>query len=179
MGSQRPGAWTGFLVTSDGTSVYKSVMKEQWTKTQSKVRELAQHVGLSDDRSSLEGDLSASPYGEPPRYLIQFKIMEKFVGFLVYVVGTYTIFVPYLKGIYLTLNSWRPGRIADGWPLPGFERDLLEIVKDDLVPPIWVKIVLQLKSDLKALLKLTDYDEPPKLPICSSCLQTTYVIEKS
>ena len=57
------------------------------------------------------------------------------MGFLVYVAGTYTMFTPYLKGIYLTLNSWRPGRTADGWPLPGFERDMVKVAKDHLAPP--------------------------------------------
>ena len=80
------------------------------------MRWLDQHVGLIDDRSSREGDVSASPDGEPPLDLIHFKTMKKFVRFLVYVVGTYTMFVQYLKGIYLTLNSWRLGRTADGWP---------------------------------------------------------------
>ena len=65
------------------------------------------------------------------------------MGFLAYVAGTYTMFVLHLKGIYPTLNSWRPGRTADRWPLPGFKRDLLEVVKDDFVLPIWVKIVLR------------------------------------
>ena len=96
--------------------------------------------------------------------------------FFVYVARTYTMFTPYLKGIYLTLNSWRPGRTADGWPLPGFEQDFSEVVKDDLVPPTWVTIVPRLTSDLEALLKLTDYNEPPKVPIRASCPQATYVI---
>ena len=89
------------------------------------------------------------------------------MGFLVYVAGTYTMFTPYLKGIYLTLNSWRPGRTADGWPLLSFERDLIEVVKDRLVPPTWVRIVPRLKSDLNALLKLTAYVEPPEIPVRS------------
>ena len=98
------------------------------------------------------------------------------MGFLVYVAGTYTMFTSYLKGIYLTLNSWRPGRTADGWPLPGFERDLVEVAKDHLVPPTWVTIVPRLKSDLEALLELTSYVDPPEIPVCSSVQWATYVI---
>ena len=67
----------------------------------------------------------------------------------------------------------------DGWSLPGFKQDLSEVVKDDFVPPICVKIILLLKSDLEALLKLTDYDEPPELPICSPYPHATYVIGDS
>ena len=149
MGSQRPGAWTGSVVTSNGKSMCKSVKKERWTKVQSKVRWLAQHVGLWDAHSSPEA--------------------ERFLSFLVYIARTYTMFVSYLKGIYLTLNSWRPGRTADGWPFPGFERDLSEVVQDDFVLPICVKIVPSLKSYFYALLKLTVYDEPPTILVCSHC----------
>ena len=101
-------------MTSDGKSVCKLVTKEQWMKTQRKVRWLAQYVGLRDTHSSPEGDVLAPIDGEPPPDSMHFKTTERFVGFLVYVAGTYTMFVPYLKVIYLTLNSWRPGRTADG-----------------------------------------------------------------
>ena len=86
------------------------------------------------------------------------------------------MFKPYLKGIYLTLNSWRPGKTVDGWPLPGFERDLVEVAKDHLVPPTWVMIVPRLKSDLEALLELTSYVDPPEIPVRSSLRWATYVI---
>lgn len=38
--------------------------------------------------------------------LINFKIIKKFIGFMVYVAQTYTSLVHYLKGFYLTPNSW-------------------------------------------------------------------------
>ena len=99
------------------------------------MRWLALHVELGNTRSSLEMVIFSSSDGVPPPDLIHFKTTEKFVGFLVYVVGTYTIFTPYLKGIYLTLNNWRPGRTADGWPLPKFEQNFSEVVKDSVVRP--------------------------------------------
>ena len=133
------------------------------------MRWLAQHVRLWDAHPSPEEDVPAHTNGKPPPGTIHFKTTERFVGFLVYVSGTYTMFVLYLKGIYLTLNSWRPGRTTDGWPLPGFERDLSEVVKYDLVLPIWVKIVPRLESDLETLLKLTGYKKPPEIPIVPFC----------
>lgn len=179
MDSQRPGSWTGSLVTSDGKPVCKSVTKEQWTKIQSKVCWLAQHVGLWDAYSSHEADVPAPTDRKPFPNSIFFKTTERFLGSLVYLAGTYTIFVPYLKGIYLTLNSWCLGKTADGWPLPGFERELLEVATNDLVPPRWVKIVPRLKSNFDALLKLTIYNEPPEIPVCSPCQWATYVIVDS
>ena len=80
-------------------------------KTQSKVRWLAHHVGLSDGRSSLEEDVATSPDREPPPDLIHFKTMEKFVGFLVYVAGTYTMFVLYLK----RTSRENRGRLVFAW----------------------------------------------------------------
>ena len=133
-------------------------------------------MGLWAPHSLLEADLPAPGDEKPSPSSIHFKTTERFVGFLVYVAGTYTMFTPYLKGIYLTLNSWRPGRTTDGWPLPGFERDLVEVVKDHLVPPTWVTIVPRLKSDLDALLKLTAYAEPPEIPVCSLWRWATCVI---
>jgi hypothetical protein len=49
----------------------------------------------------------------PPGYILH-KKMESIWGFLVYVARTYSTMVPYLKGIHLTLDSWRDGRGLDG-----------------------------------------------------------------
>ena len=68
-------------MTSDGALVCKSVIKEQWTKAQSKVRWLAHHVGLSDASSSLEGDGAASPDGESLPDSIYFKTIKSSLGF--------------------------------------------------------------------------------------------------
>jgi hypothetical protein len=41
--------------------------------------------------------------------------LEKGRGFLVYFCRTYSSFVPFLKGIHLTLDSWRKNRDIEGW----------------------------------------------------------------
>ena len=43
--------------------------------------------------------------------------MESIIGFLVYVSRTYKDITPYLKGVHLTLESWRPYRDEEGWRL--------------------------------------------------------------
>jgi hypothetical protein len=43
---------------------------------------------------------------------------------MVYVSMTYTSLIPYLKGIYLTLNSWRPDRDKEGWKDPKFNPEV-------------------------------------------------------
>ena len=45
------------------------------------------------------------------------KVLESVRGFMVYVGRTYPALVPYMKGLHLTLDGWRPGRDADGWKL--------------------------------------------------------------
>jgi hypothetical protein len=70
--------------------------------------------------------------------LFDYKELESIRGFLIYVARTYPAFTPYLKGIHLTLDSWRPGRRGDGW------RDLDEPIQDVNIgltlpdnPPPW------------------------------------------
>jgi hypothetical protein len=55
--------------------------------------------------------------GKPPPGKINHKIAETYRGFLVYVSRTYRAMVPYLKGLHLTLDRWRPDRDEDGWRL--------------------------------------------------------------
>ena len=70
---------------------------------------------------------------------IPFKQLERIVGFLVYVSQTYTCMVPYLKGIYLTLNSWQHGCDKEGWVIPKQLWDEMEEM--DGTPPLFVKCV--------------------------------------
>ena len=48
---------------------------------------------------------------------LQYKRLEKEVGFLCHLTRTYSFTSPYLKGYYNTLNKWRLGRDKDGWKL--------------------------------------------------------------
>jgi len=118
MPSQTPGAWAGATVSSDGTVVRKGLTKERWEKLKFKVRWIASEIGLSDEFTPLSfGDLAKASINEggTPEGKLHFKTTESCVGFLVYVAMTYTYMVPYLKGIYLSLNSWRQGRDSYGW----------------------------------------------------------------
>ena len=105
IGSQQPGPWAGSVVSSHREVVTKSVTKERWTKVQHKIRWIASQVGLIDQYSATVDEKILPSEKAPRKGMIHFKTLEKFVGFLVYVAQTYTTFVPYLKGLYLTLNS--------------------------------------------------------------------------
>ena len=115
-------------------------------------------------------------------------------GFLmyVYVVCMYPWINPYMKGLHLTIDSWRPFRGVDGFKLRGKElenaltwgldRDMpCRRAKDEMdeeggphvllmalrgssddKPPVEVKPVARFIDDLAYLTQLTQADTPPK-----------------
>ena len=151
--SQTPGAWAGSVVAiaSEGPGV--SVSQEKWDKTR---RYLSEIMTELDETGKLEH-----------------KALEKKRGFLVYVTRTYPAMVPYLKGVHLTLDSWRPYRGEEGWKLSDSEikanrlygaRELGELEFDfsyDSQAPSTVSPVTRLRDDIQALLKLTNSEKPP------------------
>jgi hypothetical protein len=71
--------------------------------------------------------------------------------------------VPYLKGLHLTLDSWRPNRDEDGWRLTSEYEVKVGETNDPLVAPPRVKAVPRLADDLGALEELTEMTEAPKV----------------
>ena len=109
MGSQRPGALAGAVVLTDKGVAMKSVSRGWWVKTQQKVRMIVEYLDIVDEYMSMDEEGATGECTNFPKGEILFKILERIVGFLVYVSYTYTCMVPYLKKIYLILNSWCHG----------------------------------------------------------------------
>jgi hypothetical protein len=102
-------------------------------------------------------------------------------GYLIYVARTYNWMRSYLKGIFLTLNSWHPHRDAEGWKLPVSEWESTEAeylkwksekTKEDdswedleteetSEAPKVVRPIPRLLSDVEALTVLTESVKPP------------------
>ena len=62
--------------------------------------------------------ISDSPDGKVDR-----KRLEQIRGFIIYVSRTYPWMPPYLKGLHLTIDGWRPGRDGGGfWLKEGVKR---------------------------------------------------------
>ena len=82
--------WAGTVTNTEG-GVHGLVLQEKWYKTRRLIEEM---VGM--EREGI--------YGMPRAR------MESIIGFLVYVSRTYKETTPYLKGVHLTLDSWRTYR---------------------------------------------------------------------
>jgi hypothetical protein len=152
---QDPGPWAGSVVhiSPDGV-ISVSVIKERWEKTKSIISWI--------DHAMSEGET------------IEFKTLERYRGYLVYVSRMYPVLVPYLKGVHLTLDSWRPWRKEDGWKMTMAE---IRVAKEDSQAeedsggigetgssraPARVKWVARLEHDVKALKLFLSEEEPPK-----------------
>jgi hypothetical protein len=70
---------------------------EKWEKTQAMIQWIKDEMG--------------HPGGIPHKQL------ERYRGSLIYVSHMYPSFIPYLKGVHLTLDSWRKWQRKDGWKM--------------------------------------------------------------
>lgn len=104
--SRHPGPWCGAFMTSITDALYVYVSEEKWIKARSLLNATVEELN----------DTTHSPLAH-----LQHKPLEKTRGFLVYVCRTYPTITPYLKGLHLTLDSWRPNRDQFGWKYSGGE----------------------------------------------------------
>ena len=124
------------MVSTKGGIVTKSVTQERWEKTKNKIRWIAKQGGIRDSFTPESFEDIDVRFESKVKGLIHYKTTERLIGFIVYVAQTYTGLVPYLKGIYLTLNSWREGRDKEGWMTPEAKRKIRMGTKQpDANPP--------------------------------------------
>jgi hypothetical protein len=88
--SQRPGAWAGAIVMTDGKAVCKGVTKERWMKLQSKIRWIGKQIKLSDEFSKTDNSEMGEDSSESDKSVLHFKSLEMNVGFIVCVAMTCT-----------------------------------------------------------------------------------------
>jgi hypothetical protein len=74
-------------------------------------------------------------------------------GYLIYVARTYSTMRPYLKGLNLTVDRWRPGRDEEGWKDADWYDDFPAVGANegDATAPEFVSAVPRLRWDLEAL----------------------------
>ncbi len=96
--AQQPEAWSGAMCFSaQGEGLYVTCSEEKWKQGKSLIESLYQEVVI--EKAS---ELDRSTLG-------------KGVGFLVHLSCTFPALFPYLKGIYLMIESWRLGQDGEGW----------------------------------------------------------------
>ena len=101
--SQTPGEWTGSKsVAIPKVGLFVTVSQKKWDKARGII------ASLLDD---FESETALPEFN--------LKELEQKVGFLVHLAMAYPLMLPFLRGLYLTMNSWRNGRDANGWKLSG------------------------------------------------------------
>lgn len=168
-------AWAGATVITNSKTVRKSVTQERWIKAQTKIRWLGFQAGLWDEVSDKLMDKDALKMERqkvPAPDVLDYKTAVSFRGFLVYVARTYSALVPYLKGLHLTIDSWRPNRDEEGWRYVTPIKDKVDL-PNITSPPGWVKMVPRFVEDMRVLMDFTKGEHPPSVPVRpSSCYAT-------
>ena len=95
------GAWTGTIFKVKERMIVKTVSQEKWQKGKTIVHNL---LSLID----------AHPFERP---VVNRKELERHTSFLNHLSMTFEDMSPFLKGFYLTLNSWRGKRDSDDWKI--------------------------------------------------------------
>jgi len=143
------GAWAGSIVKLSDGFVSVAISQERWDKTKGILLWIQEQLQAGGS--------------------IAFKPLESHQGFLIYLVWTYPVINPYLKGIHLTLDSWRAWRKDDGWNMTLAE--IHAALQDDPdfasmgtgeKAPNAVTGVPRLRDDLEALLALFAPSTPPR-----------------
>ena len=115
--------------------------------------------------------------------------MERRTGFLVHLDTAYPSTMPFMRGLYLTTNSWRPKRYRDGWKLSKQSYGSLINVgrrqgrlgyssgssEEDIAPKM-VKLVEIFLKHLSALAELFKEDKPDlRLIRGAAILEVVYI----
>ena len=169
------GAWTGTIFRVGPDTISKAVSVDKWAKGKAILSLLKASCEASSGRPNLDR-----------------KALERDTGFLNHLSMTYENFNPYLKGFYLTLNSWRTQRDADDWKVPDkrwkqwlMEQHLKgELTDEELdaaienpgdkdAPPAEVTASTRFVDDVGALYKLfLSTDAPPEVRLRSKNIVT-------
>ena len=107
------GAWTGTIFKITPTSISKTVSSEKWIKGRGLIQKLRDSTPLRDSHDERT---------------VNRKELERITGFLNHLAMTFEDITPFLKGFYLTLNSWREKRSDDGWKVS--DKLWLQLVMD-------------------------------------------------
>ena len=135
------GSWAG-TVTYTKKGLYGLVSQVRWDKTRRLIDEIQETKGRKKGR-------------------IYMDIMESIRGFLVYMSRKYSDMHTYLKGLYLTIYSWKPFQYKQGWKMREYKIKLADLggkwerVEEEYKPILLEKVPI-LKRYLEALGRPTE-----------------------
>ncbi len=148
--SLNPGPWAGSIVLADEDGIGIRCTQDKWDKAKDFLMKLLETV-----RSGSKLDR---------------KHLERVRGFMVHIQQTYPAITPYLKGMHLTIDSWRPGRDSEGWKSAGqsphgFWDDTTHtwttFNNEPVEAPVFVDPVPRFETDLVCLCQLLSAPYPP------------------
>jgi hypothetical protein len=139
--SKRPGAWAGIVATSGKEGIAVSVTMDKWLKAQLLLRDLTTELHTQSR--------------------LHHKTLERTRGFFNHLQRTYSSITPFLKGLHLTLDGWRPSRGPDLWPADESDDEGDSPTTVPLAaPPEFVTPAPRLADDLKVLSLMFAADRP-------------------
>ena len=152
--SKTPGAWAGVVTDTSGKTPTAALSEEKWGRLKEDIKWLEEQV------THTKG--------------LEMKKALSVRGFLVHAARVYPDLKPYLKGLHLTLESWRPDRDEHGWTrndwIDYFEAGDLE--DSELIAertkkqaPAYVQPVPLLQWSVQVLKALTQQSSPVQRPI--------------
>jgi hypothetical protein len=168
---QHVGEWVGAIsVAVKGVGLFQTVSEKKWDKAKTMIDELLKPFEDATDRPMMDH-----------------KDLERKTGFLVHLSMVFEEIAPFLKGLYLTMNSWRKGRKEDGWKikdknfwkwihLSRRSRQGVGLDNEDKDAPNDVRAVPSLYQHLKAIQEMVSSDLPTlKLVRGSAITEVGYV----
>ena len=168
------GAWTGTIFKIGVDHITKSVSQEKWDKGREMIERRLNEIKLTNDS----------------RPFLDRRLLEKETGFLNHLSMTFETMVPFLKGFYLTLNSWREGRDENDWKvspkrwkvilfakaanggLSDSEVDMALDRHDEVGAPRLVRASPSLRGDVEALWYMMGTTAVPEVSVRSRTVLT-------
>ncbi len=140
--SQTPGAWAGAVALEGPAGAGVTCLPDKWKKAQAIIQDTLHEVKSGG--------------------LLCHKLLEQRRRFLNHIQRVYPVMTPFLKGFHLTLDGWRPGRMADMWKIrhPLKDLDWDQPWDHQVSPPEWVPPAPRLVDDLWALQLVFQEDLP-------------------
>jgi hypothetical protein len=139
--SPQPGPWAGTIAFAHPEGIGVTCMPEKWLKGKTLLNDLTMELQTNEH--------------------LQHKSLEKFRGFFIHLARTYPVITPFLKGVHLTLDGWRPHRDAEMWKQPHHEWDESSLLHASSSAPDRVTPAPRLADDIQCLQALLQPMRPP------------------